>query len=189
MSVSHFTNNESIRRVVVSGKISEESAAQFLEIMTLLEHSDPSKLITIYVDTYGGSVDSGMLMYDTMSICQSPIRTIGIGKVMSAGSLILASGDPGNRFVTKNTRVMIHQISGGMRGTMSDMDIEMKEMARLHDQYAAIMSKHTGKTKKQILEDLSINNYMTAAEAVKYGLADKVMSAVTPAKKARKKSK
>ena len=164
-----------VRRIIISGSIRETSAYKFLEDITALEHLDNSKLITIYIDTYGGSVDSAMLIYDAMQICVCPIRTIGIGKVMSAGSLILASGNKNNRFITKNTRVMIHQISGGMSGTISDMDIEFKEKCRLQDQYATIMAKHTGHNKKQIIKDLSTDRYMTATEAINYGLADKVL--------------
>lgn len=173
MSISPL--NEAVRRIVITGSIREDSAAQFLEQMTALEFIDNSKLITIYIDTYGGNVDAAMLMYDAMRICKCPIRTIGIGKVMSAGSLILAAGDVGNRFVTKHTRVMIHQISSGTFGPLTDMENELKEVGRLQEQYAALMSQHTKRTKNQILDDLKTDNYMSANEAVKYGLADKVL--------------
>src|SRR5690606_18644794 len=124
---------------------------------------------------YGGNVDAAMLMYDAMRICKCPIRTVGIGKVMSAGSLILAAGDPGNRFLTKNTRVMIHQISGGTAGPLAEMENELKEISRLQDQYAELLAAHTKKNKAQIAEDLKLDKFMSANEAVKYGLADKVL--------------
>lgn len=173
MSISPL--NELVRRIVITGSIREDSSAQFLEQMTALEYIDATKLITIYIDTYGGNIDAAMLIYDAMRICKCPIRTIGIGKVMSAGSLILASGDPGNRFLTKNARVMIHQVSSGTAGPLADMENEIQEVKRLQDQYATLLAEHTNKSRDRVIKDLKVDNYMTAYEAVKYGLADKVL--------------
>ena len=185
MSISPL--HEAVRRIVISGSIREDSASQFLEQITALEYIDASKIVTIYIDTYGGNVDAAMLIYDAMRICSCPIRTVGIGKVMSAGSLILAAGDPGNRFLTKNTRVMIHQISGGAIGPLADMENELQEMGRLQDQYASVLATHVNKSKTQIMSDLKSDKYMTATEAIKYGLADKVLPFCT--KKVPRKKK
>ena len=181
--------NEHIRRIVLSGSIGEDTAALFLEQLTHLQYCDVTKPITIYIDTGGGSVHSGLLMYDAMMMCPCPIQTIGIGKVMSMGALILAAGDPGERYITKNTSIMIHQISGRAYGTMSEMDVAVDETRRLQEVYIDILSKHTGKTKKQLLEDMREDNYMTAVKAVDYGLADKVIYGrrVAPPKKTTKK--
>lgn len=164
--------NEVIRRVVLAGVVGEESAAQFLEQLTTFEYIDISKPVMVYIDTYGGNVDSAMLIYDAIRTCQCPITTVGIGKVMSAGSLILAAGDPGNRLIARNTRVMIHQVAGGVHGTVSELNNELEEMSRMQEQYLDLLSFHTGRPKKQILEDISDNKYMTAQEAIDYGIAD-----------------
>ena len=164
--------NEVIRRIVLVGMIGEESAAQFLEQISTFEYIDVSKPVMIYVDTYGGNVDSAMLVYDAIRTCQCPITTVGIGKIMSAGSLILAAGDPGNRFITRNARVMIHQVAGGVHGTISELNNELEEMGRLQEQYLNLLSYHTNQPKKQILADIADNKYMSAQEAIDYGLAD-----------------
>lgn len=187
MSISPL--HEAVRRIVISGNIREDSASQFLEQITALEYIDSSKVITIYIDTYGGNVDAAMLMYDAMRICGCPVRTVGIGKVMSAGSLILAAGDPENRFITKNTRVMIHQISGGTVGPLANMENELQEMNRLQDQYATVLATHVNRTKSQIIDDIKHDKYMTANEAIKYGLADRVLPFYNKKKKAKNKPK
>lgn len=187
MSISAW--NELVRRIVITGGIREDSAVQFLEQITALEYIDSSRLITVYIDTYGGNVDSCMLIYDAMRTCRCPLRTIGIGKVMSAGALILAAGDPGNRFLTKNSRIMIHQISGRTSGTLSDMENEIKEASRLHEQYVNLLAEHTKTTKTKILEDLKVDKYLTPSEAIKYGLADKIMPYVNKQDLKPKKSK
>ena len=173
MAISQF--NDHTRRIVISGTIREDTAAVFLEQVSALEAYDVSKPITVYVDTYGGSVDAALSIYDAMSICACPIRTIGIGKIMSAGVLILAAGDKGNRFITQNARVMIHQVSGGANGTAKDIGIAVKEINRQQDVFVDILAKHTGKTKTQILTDMGRDKYMTSTEALNYGIIDGVV--------------
>jgi len=167
--------NEHIRRIVLSGTIGEDTAALFLEQMTHLQYCDITKPITIYIDTVGGSVHSGLLMYDTIMTSPCPIRTIGIGKVMSMGTLILSSGDPGDRHVTENTSIMIHQISGRAYGTMSEMDNAIDETRRLQDVYLSILAKHTKKSRADILGDMQSDYFMSPKEAVAYGLADSII--------------
>src|SRR5574337_1302570 len=163
MAISHF--NEHTRRIVISGTIKEDTAAVFLEQITALEFLDVSKPITIFVDTYGGSVDAALSIYDAMSICSCPIRTIGVGKIMSAGVLLLSAGDKGNRFITQNSRVMIHQVSGGAAGVVKDMEITVKEISRQQDVFVELLAKNTGKSKSQIMTDISRDKYMSATEA------------------------
>ena len=168
--------NEQLRRIVLSGVVKEENASQFLEQITALECSDIGKPITLYIDTYGGSVDSALLIYDAIKACCCPIVTVGIGKVMSAGVLILASGDPGNRFITQNTRVMVHEVAGGAFGSVSEMEVNVAETRRLQNLYVDLLSKDCGVTKDKISKDMKQGDrYMSAKEAVKYGIADKVV--------------
>jgi ATP-dependent Clp protease protease subunit len=173
MAISQF--NDHLRRVVISGTIKEETAAVFLEQITALEFLDVSKPITIFVDTYGGSVDAALSIYDAMSVCSCPIRTIGVGKIMSAGVLILAAGDKGNRFITQNARAMIHQVSGGAAGAVKDMEITVAEISRQQDVFVELLAKHTGKTKNQIMLDINRDKYMSANEALNYGIIDGIV--------------
>lgn len=167
--------NEQLRRIVLSGFIKEDTSAQFLEQITALECIDMSKPISVYVDTYGGNLDAALCMYDAMKACCCPIVTVGIGKVMSAGVLLLAAGDKGNRFITENTRVMIHEVSGGMSGPISEMEISIAESRRMQEVYVALLSKDSGKIKSKIVKDMKRESFMSAVEAVKYGIADKLV--------------
>jgi len=173
MTISRY--DEHIRRIVLSGNIRDETAAQFLESITAFERADMGSAITIYIDTYGGALRAALAIYDAMRICSCPVETIGIGKVMSAGALLLAAGDNGNRYLAPNTGVMIHQISGGAHGTVNEMNIILEETKKLQDVYVELLARHTGKSIKKISNDIMADNYMTAQEAINYGLADKVL--------------
>jgi len=188
--------NEQLRRIVISGSIKEDSAAHFLEQVTALECIDMAKPISVYVDTYGGSLDAALCMYDTMRACCCPMVTVGIGKVMSAGVLLLAAGDKGNRFITQNTRVMIHEVSGGAIGPISEMENTVAESRRQQEVYIGLLSSNTGVSKTKILKDMKVESYMSAEEAVAYGIADKMVptrkvtrKVTTKAKTATKKEK
>lgn len=180
--------NEQLRRIVLAGFVKEDTATQFLEQITALECTDMSKAISVYIDTYGGNVDSALCMYDAMKSCCCPIVTIGIGKVMSCGVLLLAAGDKGNRYITENTRIMIHEVSGGTFGPISDMENTVAETRRMQDVYISLLSNDTGKTKTKILKDMQSHKYMSAAEAVKYGIVDKMVPTRKTTKKVVKKT-
>ena len=168
--------NEQMRRIVISGTIREETAALFLEQITAFEYLDISKPISVYIDTFGGCVDAALLMYDTMKSCCMPVVTIGIGKVMSAGTLLLAAGEKGNRFITENCRVMIHQVSGAVMGNMTEMQNSIEETRRLQDIYIEILAKETGVPESKILKDIQSGDfYMDAPAAIEYGLADQLV--------------
>lgn len=167
--------NEQLRRVVIAGSVKEDSAAQFLEQITALECIDINKPISIYIDTYGGNLDAALCMYDTIKACCCPIVTIGIGKVMSAGVLLLAAGDKGNRFITQNTRVMIHEISGGTIGPISEMETAIEESKRMQEVYASLLSKDAGVSKAKLLKDMKLETFMSAEEAVDYGIVDRLV--------------
>lgn len=175
--------NEQLRRIVLSGSIRESIGSEFLEQITAMECADIGKPITIYIDTYGGSVDTALLMYDAMKTCCCPIVTVGIGKVMSAGTLLLAAGEQDSRFITEHTRVMIHEVSAGTFGSLSEMEQDVDEIKRLQEVYVDILSKDTGVNRKQLLADMKLTKYMSAAEAIKYGIADKLV----PTRKISKK--
>lgn len=178
-------NTEQLRRIIISGVISEECAAVFLEQITAYEYIDLTKPISVYVDTFGGSVNSALLMYDAIKACAAPVVTIGIGKVMSAGALLLAAGEPGNRFITENTRVMLHQISGGAFGPISDMEASLSETRNLQEVFYSLLSKDTGVSLSKLMKDIGQHDfYMSATEAVAYGLADKLV----PTRRALKKA-
>lgn len=181
--------HEQIRRIVLSGNIKEDTAAVFLEQITALEYADVGRPISVYIDTYGGSVDAAILIYDAMRSCACPIKTFGIGKVMSAGVLILAAGDKGNRFITPNTRLMIHQVSGGAFGKSDELNVAVNEIFKLQDTYISLLSKHTGKSKSEIIKDIKTEKYMDAKEAVKYGIVDCIVEARKPIPENKKNKK
>lgn len=189
MTVSRY--DEDIRRIIISGDIREDTAAKFLESLTAFERVDMAAAVTVYVDTYGGNLRAALAMYDAMRICACPIETVGIGKVMSAGALILAAGDKGHRYLAPHTGVMIHQVSGGVYGTVNEMDLVMQETKRMQDLYIELLSKHTGKAKSKIAKDIMIDNYMDSKAAIEYGLADKIVPyrKTTKTTKSKKNSK
>ena len=130
------------------------------------------------VNSPGGSVSAGMAIYDTMNYVKSPISTICIGQAASMGAFLLSSGEPGSRFALPHARIMVHQPLGGAQGQATDIEIQAKEILRLRDVLNNILAKNTGQSLEQIALDTDRDRYMTADEALKYGLVDKVMSRV-----------
>ncbi len=146
--------------------------------MLFLEKKDPDKDITMYVNTPGGEVYSGMAIYDTMQHIKCDVCTISTGLSASMGSIILAGGTKGKRFALPHSKIMIHQplISGGwISGQATDIQIEAEEMLKVKQMLIDIMAKHTGKTAKQVEADMERNNRMTPEEALKYGLIDQIV--------------
>jgi ATP-dependent Clp protease protease subunit len=166
---------EQIRRIIVSGPIIDQTAAYFLDQLTFLEYSDCGVPVNIYVDSPGGSVNSALSMLDAMTTCSCPIRTIGIGQVASAAVLLLAAGDKGNRIISPNCRVMIHQVSCGLGGNTTELENEIQEVQRLQEIYNNLLAKYTGQKIAKIKTDMVQNYYMSAAESIKYGIADNVL--------------
>lgn len=145
--------------------------AQFL----FLENQDPDKDIKLYINSPGGSVTSGMAIYDTMLYIKPDVSTICIGIAASMASVLLAAGAKGKRFCLPNSEVMMHQIMGGMEGQASDIKIHAERILKLKTRLNQILAKHTGQTLEKIDKDSDRDNFMTAEEAVKYGLADKMI--------------
>ncbi|MGA2082246.1 MAG: ATP-dependent Clp endopeptidase proteolytic subunit ClpP [Holophaga sp.] len=144
--------------------------------MLFLESEDPDKDIQIYINSPGGSVTAGLAIYDTMQFVKNDIVTYCVGQAASMGAHLLAAGTKGKRFALPSARIMIHQPSGGAQGQASDIEISFKEIQRLKDSLAAALAKHTGQNLKKIMKDMDRDFFMSADEALEYGIIDKVLS-------------
>jgi len=166
------------RIIFLSDEIDAEVATTIAATMFYLDHQDCKKDITLYINTPGGTVSDGLLtIYDTMQFIKSPVKTICIGEAYSAGAVVLASGSPGKRLAFPNAKVMIHGLQiGGLRGSAVDIAIEAAEIARQNIALAEILARHTGKPIEQVLSDIKTDRYLTAQEALDYGLIDAIVS-------------
>lgn len=153
--------------------------------LIFLEADDPGQDIFIYINSPGGVVTSGLAIYDTMQYIKPDIQTICIGQAASMGSFLLTAGTKGKRHALPNSRIMIHQPSGGFQGQASDIEIHATETRKIKDKLNAIMAKHTGRDVKQVEKDSDRDNFMSAAEAKEYGLVDDVIES-RPDQKAKK---
>ena len=171
------------RSIMFVGEVTEEKSAEFISALLVLaqtkeEEDERAEDIKIYINTYGGSADEMFAIYDVMNWCKEfcDIQTIGIGKVMSAGTLILAAGTKGKRSLSSHCRVMIHSVNGGHVGELHNLQNEMEQMAGLQDSYIQALSSETKMTKRQIqsLINKKINVYLDAEQAIEKGLADEV---------------
>jgi ATP-dependent Clp protease protease subunit len=154
--------------------------------LLFLQMEDSEKDIHIYINSPGGVVTSGLAIYDTMQFLSCQINTYVIGQAASMGAVILAAGTKGKRFALPNSRVMIHQPLGGARGQASDIAIQAKEILKMRDSLNSILAKHTGQTQETIAKDTDRDNFMSAEDALAYGLVDKVVTKIpflSPVKK------
>ena len=172
------------RSIMFVGEINEEKAADLISALLVLsqekgEEGEKPEDIKLYISTYGGSAHEMFGVYDVINFCKSfcDIETIGIGKVMSAGTLLLASGTPGKRKLGKNCQVMIHSVNGGSIGELHNLENEMEQMKNLQDMYIQCLSNETSMTKRQILSLINrkVNVYLSSDEAIEKGLADGVL--------------
>lgn len=171
------------RSIMFVGEVTEEKAAEFISALLVLaqtkdEEEERAEDIRIFVNTYGGSAHEMFAIYDVINWCKNfcDVETIGIGKVMSAGTLILAAGTRGKRFLSQHCKVMIHAVNGGHIGELHNLQNEMEQMAELQDSYIQALSEETKMTKRQIqsLINKKINIYLDVDEAIEKGLADEV---------------
>tara|TARA_R100000030_G_scaffold14283_1_gene9412 strand:+ start:945 stop:1628 length:684 start_codon:yes stop_codon:yes gene_type:complete len=171
------------RSVMFVGEVTEDKAAELISAMLVLaqtkdEDQERADDIKLYINTYGGSADEMFAIYDAMNWCKRfcDIQTIGLGKVMSAGTLLLAAGTDGKRYISPHCRVMIHSVNGGHVGELHNLQNEMEQMAVLQDSYIQALSSETKMTKKQIqsLINKKINVYLDGDETIEKGLADEV---------------
>ncbi|MBO4388217.1 MAG: ATP-dependent Clp protease proteolytic subunit [Spirochaetales bacterium] len=163
------------RIVFLDGEINDASADLVVAQLLFLEAENPQKEISLYINSPGGSVTAGLAIYDTMNYIRSDVSTICIGQAASMASLILAGGRKGRRFALPSSRVMIHQPSGGVEGQTSDIAIHAREIARLKDMFITYLSDCTGKTPDEIRSDMERDYFMSASDAVGYGIVDRVM--------------
>lgn len=163
------------RIVFLGTPIDDGVANTIIAQLLFLEAEDPSKDIKLYINSPGGSVSAGMAIYDTMNFIKPDVSTICIGMAASMGSFLLSSGAKGKRFGLPNSEVMIHQVLGGAQGQASDIKIAAEHILKTKDKLNTILAKNTGKSVAQIEKDSDRDNFMSADEAVKYGIIDKVL--------------
>ena len=162
------------RIIFLSGEIDDAVANTVVAQLIYLEGKDPTKDISLYINSPGGSVSAGMAIYDTMNYIKCDVSTICIGLAASMGAFLLAAGAKGKRFALKNSEIMIHQPLGGAQGQASDIKIQAEHILKIRDKMNRILSENTGKSVAEIERDTDRDNYLSAEEAQKYGLIDKV---------------
>lgn len=158
--------------------VNEHTANLIVAQLLFLDNEYPGKDIYLYINSPGGSVYDALAIYDTMQYIKNDIQTVGIGMQASAAAFLMSSGTKGKRFMLPNASAMIHQPSSGTRGKVSDMEIDLRESLRLKRRLNEIMAKNTGQTVKKIEQDMDRDYWMTADEAKKYGLVDKVIDSI-----------
>ena len=162
------------RIVFVVGPIDDNVANLIVAQLLYCESENADKDVQLYINSPGGSVTAGLAIYDTMQFINCEVSTLCIGQAASMGALLLAGGTQGKRYCLPNSRVMIHQPSGGSQGQASDIEIQAKEILYLRERMNEIMASHTGRTAEQVAIDTERDNFMTAAQALEYGLIDQV---------------
>ena len=163
------------RIIFLVGAVNDNIASLVTAQLLFLESENPKKEISFYINSPGGIVWSGLAMYDTMQYISSKIMTICIGQAASAGSLLLAAGEKGMRFSLPNSRIMVHQPSGGYQGQVTDIEIQTNEIIKTKKKLNKIYSYHTGKDLKEVEVIMERDKYFSAEEAVKFGLIDKIV--------------
>jgi ATP-dependent Clp protease protease subunit len=164
------------RIIMLSGEVNDAVAATVVAQLLFLEADDPTKDIFLYINSPGGVVTAGMSMFDTMNYIKPDVCTICIGQAASMGAFLLAAGAKGKRYSLPNSRIMIHQPSGGAQGQSTDIQIQALEIQRLKDSLNQHLANFTKQDVKKIVEDTERDNFMSAIEAKKYGLVDKVIT-------------
>tara|TARA_B110000211_G_scaffold227204_1_gene281732 strand:+ start:289 stop:876 length:588 start_codon:yes stop_codon:yes gene_type:complete len=165
------------RIIMLTGEVNDTSANIVVAQMLFLESQNSAEDINFYINSPGGAVTAGLSIYDTMQFIKSPVSTIVMGQACSMGSFLAMAGEPGKRLVLPNSRTMIHQPSGGAGGQATDMQIQVNEIIKIKESLTKIYEKHNsaGKTYEQLQEAMERDNFMSATEAVAFGLADKVI--------------
>jgi len=163
------------RIIFISGDMTDATSNLIIAQMLFLQNEDASADISMYINSPGGLVTAGLAIYDTMQFVRCDVATYCIGQAASMGAVLLAAGAKNKRFVLPNSRILLHQPLGGARGSATDISIQAEEIIRLRKRLNEILARHTGKPLEQIEEDTDRDRFMTAEEAVEYGLADKVM--------------
>lgn len=171
------------RVIFIVGPIEDHMANLIVAQLLFLESENPDKDISIYINSPGGSVTAGLAIYDTMQFIKSDVSTLCIGQAASMGAVLLAAGAKGKRFSLPHSRVMIHQPLGGFQGQASDIAIHAKEILKIREQLNQLLADHSGQSIETIDADTERDNFMSAAEAAKYGLIDEVLDTREKVKK------
>ncbi len=163
------------RVVFLGGQVNEETANLIVAQLVHLESDDPDKDIHLYINSPGGSIYAGLAIYDAMQFIRPDVQTICYGIAMSMGSLLLAGGAPGKRMALPNSRILIHQPSGGFEGQSTDIEIHAREVLALRERVDAIYANHTGQSVERVHADMERDRFFSGQEAVAYGLVDRVI--------------
>ncbi|MCP4228987.1 MAG: ATP-dependent Clp protease proteolytic subunit [bacterium] len=172
--------------IFIGSPIDDNVANLVIAQLLFLEKEDPDKGVTLYINSPGGSVSAGLAIYDTMQFVKGDVSTYCLGMSASIAALLLTAGTKGKRFALPHSSMLLHQVMGGVQGQASDVDIHAKEILRIKDLLNEILVKHTGQDMKTIERDTDRDFYLTADEAVKYGLIDEVITARPDTKKKKK---
>ena len=166
------------RIIFLVGPVDDHTANLVVAQLLFLESENPDKDIYFYINSPGGSVTAGMSIYDTMKFIKPDVQTLCLGQAASMGAFLLSAGTKGKRFALPNSRIMIHQplISGGLGGQASDIEIHARELLKLKEKLNKILADHTGKSIEEVVRDTDRDNFMSAQEAMEYGLIDKVIT-------------
>jgi ATP-dependent Clp protease, protease subunit len=164
------------RIVFMGGAVTDDVANLITAQLLFLESEDPEREINMYITSPGGSVTAGLAIYDTMQFVKPPVSTLCVGHAASMGALLLAAGAKGRRYALPHSRILIHQVSGGFEGQASDIEIHAREALRLREILNDILAHHTGQLAKKVEKDTDRDNFMSAAQAVEYGLIDEVIA-------------
>ena len=165
------------RIVFLGGPVTDQVANVIIAQLLFLEHEDPKKDITLYVNSPGGSVTSGLAIYDTMQYVKSEVMTICIGTAASMGAVLLAAGKKGKRFALPNSEILLHQVLGGAEGQAIEVEIAARQILKIKDKLNQVLAKHTSQPISKIEKDTDRDFYMTAQEAKEYGLIDEIIKA------------
>lgn len=163
------------RIVLLGTEVNDTVASLICAQLLFLESQDPEKEISLYINSPGGAVTAGLAIYDTMRYISAPVSTVCMGRAASMGALLLTAGAKGMRYALPNSQIMVHQPSGGYQGQATDIDIHAREVLRLKERLNEILAEHTGQTMEAIIRATERDNFMTAQDAVTFGLVDRVM--------------
>lgn len=170
------------RIVFLGTPINDDVANVVIAQLLFLQAENPERDINIYINSPGGSVYAGLAIYDTMQYLSAPVATICMGMAASMGAFLLAAGTPGKRSALPNSRLMIHQPTGGSQGSAADIEIQAKEVLFARERLNELLAQHTGQSVERIAEDVDRDRYMSPAEAVEYGLIDRIIEPGGPVK-------
>ncbi len=163
------------RKIFLWGEVHDKSAREITNRLLYLEAIDPGKEITFYINSPGGVITSGMVIYDTMQMISSPVSTVCMGMAASMGSILLSGGEKGKRFIFPHGEVMIHQPSGGGQGTSADLEIMAVQIQKAKQLGAQLLADNCGQSYEKVMEDFDRDYWMDAQESIKYGIVDQVL--------------